>query len=236
MGAIRRTLQSDGALRAAARRRARARRLRGRDRSRARSVARSVRGPEQPVSEFLWAGACDSNRAVRPRAHGFERNRLGRQGGASSGMSEPRQPRQQDDFYSVFSAEHRHQSERRRGRCHRRRRTCSSNARCNRCRCRFTLRSSSLLGIAFGSVIGRLHDAARGRCRRCGVAALYFGGRVLAVHELLRLVAAGRTAARAVARRSSVWRSGGTIARSPCSASASEPRSGITCRSPLRGG
>ncbi len=70
--------------------------------------------------------------------------------------------------------EHRHQSERCRGRRDRARRTCSSIARCSRCRCRFTLRWSSLLGVAFGSVIGRLHDGARGRCRRCASLRVYF--------------------------------------------------------------
>ena len=81
------------------------------------------------------------------------------------GMSEPRQPRQQDDFYSVFSA----------------------NTGINLSGVEvgatvvgnlleqrtlqplplpFHVALVALLGVAFGSVIGRLSMATRGRCRR----------------------------------------------------------------------
>ena len=70
------------------------------------------------------------------------------------------------------------------------------------------------LGVAFGTLVARSTMLRAAASRRSRGAAL-FRRRVLAVHELLRLAAAARAAARAVAGRASARRSGGTIASSP---------------------
>ena len=114
------------------------------------------------------------------------------------GMSEPRQPRQQDDFYSVFSAEHRHQSERCRGRCDRcRQPPRATHAAAVAAAVSRRARRAARRRVRFGHRPAQ--HGARGRCRPGRRCALLHGGGV-AVHELRGLVAAGRTAAPAVAR------------------------------------
>ena len=151
------------------------------------------------------------------------------------GMSEPRQPRQQDDFYSVFSAKHRHQPERCRGRRDRCRQpprathaatVAAAASRCARRRCSasHSARSSAgspMLRAAGVAVLGALRSTLQSRC---GSSRATTSG----CRWSYRCSCSCRSA--------SVWRSGGTIARSPCSASASGPRSATTCRSPLRDG
>ena len=185
MGAIRGTLQSDSALRAAAVAELAQRRPADATDLALAGIAGSVRGLEQPVSEFLWTGARDSN-ACRTTARSRVRAKSTWPAKWCSSACRSRGSReQQDDFYSVFSAEHRHQSERCRGRCD---------------RCRESPRATHVAAVA-AAVSRRARRAARHRVRfassagsawrarpasRWASAALYCSVAYVAVHELRR--------------------------------------------------
>ena len=113
------------------------------------------------------------------------------------GLSEPRQPEQQDDFISVFS-----QSTGVNLSGVELAATAVANLLEQRALASLPLPLQGalivVLGIAFGSLVGAIDGAARGRRRGARRRSL-FRGCVLAVRERLRLAPARRAAARAVA-------------------------------------
>ncbi len=135
-----------------------------------------MRARAAAIVNFYGPARSDSNGAVRPRARRLERTRLRRQGRASWACRSRGSREQQDDFYSVFSQ------------------TTGINlsgvevgatvvgelARAtraaSRCRCRFTSRSSCVLGIAFGALIGRLPMLRAQPVSPLASRSLYFAG------------------------------------------------------------
>ena len=186
-------------------------------------------GSNSRYLNFYGPARAIQTRAVRPRAHGLERNRLRRQSGASSGMSEPRQPRAARRLlFCVLANTGINLSGVEVGA------TVVGNLLEQRTLqplpLPFHVALVALLGVAFGSLIGRLAWRARPASPlRAG--ALYCRRRVLAVHELRGLAAAGRTTAPAVTGE---LRCGNLVELSrgcASSANACKPRSGITFRS-----